>query len=725
MFSHVILVDDAQSDIRLLRIINISCLQEFNIYVPDWEKSDEFNPEEIVSRKREHPTWTTLGEYGSKPTIHADGQVFIDSYSDLLHLSVRNPDQFVSGEIHKHKDEWLRITQRNSDNMSSTIQNWVSNGIDVRSFLRPFKGNFKGQSYDNRLPPKQYFQNSKNCKNFVHFIRKEISERLVNGSLRLWGRVGTSCLPKIIMPLTVEPNKPRLCHDERFLNLWTKDLPFTLDTLKDAHRLVGKHAYMVCCDEKSGYDHIKLTRESEKYFGIQFGGWVFTYTTLPFGWKASPYIYQMIGMQITSYLRKKGLHMVQYIDDRLAVCQKYDKIDQSELKEQACPLQMVKLIVTELTALGYTLAIKKCQLIPTTVVRYLGFLVDSSKQAYLLPLDKKEAFIGIREGILQSDEVDVQTLQRFAGKCISMAIVIPGAKLYTREINFAISLCIKNSKQTTISRELRQEIEHWRFLDDWEGFAPWRQEKHLQMSLSTVTVSFRYGISLMSGQDKGLSFGDYWSSEDDRPIHLKEASAVDIALQSLAPKIKDYRLDIHVDNTAVLHAWENQRSRDRQLADIMKNIFQTVWKLNIDLRLHYVPSAENVADAPSRTISYTDCMLHPKTWQSVDVMFGPHTVDLMATDTNVMMSNSGVPLKHFTKNPTPQSAGVNVFAQDLSSEKRPYVFPPFHLVFPVLCLLKEQKVENNKVNLPAIEVTTLSGLNKYDATRRMQIYSME
>lgn len=89
--------------------------------------------------------------------------------------------------------------------------------------------------------------------------------------MRLWGKVGESCLPHIIMPLTIEPNKPRLCHDERYLNLWTKDLPFTLDTLKDVHRLVEENAYMVCCDEKSGYDHIKLTKESETYFGIQFG----------------------------------------------------------------------------------------------------------------------------------------------------------------------------------------------------------------------------------------------------------------------------------------------------------------------------------------------------------------------------------------------------------------------------------------------------------------------
>lgn len=129
-------------------------------------------------------------------------------------------------------------------------------------------------------------------------------------------------------------------------------------------------------------------------------------------------------------------------------------------------------------------------------------------------------------------------------------------------------------------------------------YALWRREKHLQLSLATDASSFRYGISLMSGKEKGLSFGDFWSNIDDRPIYLKEASAVIIVLQALEAKIKDRRLDVYVDNTAVLYAWENQR----QLADLMKKLFQIMWKLNVDLKLHYVPSAENLADAPSRNI---------------------------------------------------------------------------------------------------------------------------
>jgi len=106
------------------------------------------------------------------------------------------------------------------------------------------------------------------------------------------------------MPITVEPSKPRLCHDKRFIdNLWVKDMPFHLETLKDVHRIVHENAFMVTSDEKSRYGHVKPKESSQTYVGIQFGGFLMAYTTLPFGWKSSPFVYQSIGMCVTSYLR--------------------------------------------------------------------------------------------------------------------------------------------------------------------------------------------------------------------------------------------------------------------------------------------------------------------------------------------------------------------------------------------------------------------------------------
>ena len=60
------------------------------------------------------------------------------------------------------------------------------------------------------------------------------------------------------MPLTVEPTKPRLCHDERFLNFWIRDLPLTLDYIGNLPRYVAHNHFQSTMDVKSGYDHVQL-----------------------------------------------------------------------------------------------------------------------------------------------------------------------------------------------------------------------------------------------------------------------------------------------------------------------------------------------------------------------------------------------------------------------------------------------------------------------------------
>lgn len=75
----------------------------------------------------------------------------------------------------------------------------------------------------------------------------------------------------------------------------------------------------------------------------------------------------------------------------------------------------------------------------------------------------------------------MKTLQRFAGKCVSMNIAIPAAKLFCREVNAS---GINISRDVNISGDLKREIEHWNFSDNWKGVTPWRLEllKHLTIA---------------------------------------------------------------------------------------------------------------------------------------------------------------------------------------------------------------------------------------------------
>lgn len=580
-------------------------------------------------------------------------------------------------------DEWEKL------NPDTEILNWLRNGVDVHNYFCHFKGNFAGKPFDSDIPPSMYFPNAKKCQDHATFIKETLSDRVRNGSLLVWGKVGSCLPPHLVMPLTVEPTKPRLCHDERFLNLWIVDKPFNLDTLKDVPRLIPEGSYMSSVDDKSGYDHVRLSENSRTYFGVQFGGWYLVFATIPFGFKTSAYIYNSIGLVATSYCRKLGVPCLQYIDDRLIgeVLQQQrlcKGIEQDGIKRS---LMALYIVCDVLTRLGYFIGLKKSVFKPSQLLRFLGLLVDSLRQAFVVPEDKRASFAELRDFILDQESVDLKTLQRFSGKCISFLLAIPSAKLFTREINIAIGQMCKNSRRACLSGSLKTEIAHWKFLDAWDGCVSWREEKHLQISLATDSSLYKWGGFLNSDQ----RIGDYFPEKDTRPIHEKECDALLNTLVSFKSQLMNHRVDAFVDNKSVVSAWENQHCKTPVLISWTKQVFEFVSSNNIDLHLHYIQSSLNPADLDSRVLSRQDCKLSSTVWRLLQDSFGPHTCDLMSLDSNVMVNEDGAPLKHFTPYPTPDSAGVNVFAQCLKGLDGLYVFPPFCLISPLLQFLFEQR----------------------------------
>ena len=142
-------------------------------------------------------------------------------------LSFRNPDVFVAGELHRHVHKCEEILAQHPK--QDEILSYIKYKINVRDFFICFREDFQGTFYDSPCLPRAEFSNNKSSLGLEDFISSTILERVKNGSLLVWGRIGEVEPPHLVMPLTVKPSKPRLCHDERFLNLWIRDLPLTLD----------------------------------------------------------------------------------------------------------------------------------------------------------------------------------------------------------------------------------------------------------------------------------------------------------------------------------------------------------------------------------------------------------------------------------------------------------------------------------------------------------------
>ena len=316
-------------------------------------------------------------------------------------------------------------------------------------------------------------------------------------------------------------------------------------------------------------------------------------------------------------------------------------------------------------SLGYFNGIKKSCLIPSIAVKFLGYICDSEKQAFLLPQDKRVKFAALREDILSHKTVSLKNLQKFAGKTTSFALLVPAAKLFSNTTYQTISRGARLANtQFRISPDLRQELLHWRFLDSWEGFLPWKSERHIHLTLHSDASFSGWGVCLnLPGQPPLESRGLWDEATRCLPIAVKEAKALFNTLESLLSNTHNARIDAFVDNKSLLYSWERQVSKSSAISDILKDIFSFTMSRNLSLNLMYVPSKDNPADAPSRSLSDLDCSLSLAAWHQLDTASGPHTIDLMALPFNVQADRAGRPLRFFAPLPCPQAAGINVFAK--------------------------------------------------------------
>ena len=126
-------------------------------------------------------------------------------------LRLRDPDEFIAGGLHTNPNAWELILRHHP--LAQEILGWIRHRVDILHFSQPFSGSYKGLHYRSDRPLVRGFVNHASCKRFLEFVSLEIKKRLITEAVRVWGKVGVSAPPHVVLPLTVEPTKPRLCID--------------------------------------------------------------------------------------------------------------------------------------------------------------------------------------------------------------------------------------------------------------------------------------------------------------------------------------------------------------------------------------------------------------------------------------------------------------------------------------------------------------------------------
>lgn len=311
---------------------------------------------------------------------------------------------------------------------------------------------------------------------------------------------------------------------------------------------------------------------------------------------------------------------------------------------------------------GYFVSVRKSVLWPTQKLVHLGFEVDSVSSSFMVPAKKREKFQMLRESILNEKIATLNMLQKFVGSCQSLKAAFPASSLFTRQCSLAMK-DLSDVAPTPLSLQVLEEITFWRFVDSMTTPIPWRKEQHVFIKLSADSSGFKWGATTeVNGVLK--EFGDYWESPVlQMNICVKEAMALFQLLQAVFDDLWDKRVDVLMDNEGLVLAWNGLKATSPELTSVLRQIFLLALEMNFLLHLTWIPSGSNPSDAPSRKIEVVDSKLVPELREEVVRKFGPFSMDLMATPSNVMVDVMGKKLPFFSRFPMPEAKGVNVFAQ--------------------------------------------------------------
>ena len=607
-------------------------------------------------------------------------------------LWFRNVDDFRAGNLHLFPDRWAQICSDTPNGRK--VMSWAAEGVRAADFFAPFRGKFMGRSYDSRSPPRASFKNHNLPEELEKFVDGKIAEEVRAGAARVWGAVGAVEPPHLVLPIGVEPSKPRKLLDARFLNLWCIDVPFKFEGLQLVPDLTDQSDYAFNVDHSSGYWHVALTQDSWTYFGFQWRGMYYVYTVLSFGWKIAPMIYNSFSGEMVGFTRRIHLRSLYLLDDSLGLSLRGIAGMGALVSAHAA----VYIFVGIMVGLGYFVHPSKSVLSPAQMLEWLGLLVDFRLRRFLVPPRKLVSIHGLVTEVLSRPAVMFKTLERLVGKCGSLYLAVPGAHVMLRQCYAAMGNSASVMTLIPLSPLVRRELESWLNVEKWcGGVAGWALPHHFSVVIHAAAAPGLVHASFSAPAGKGVA--PFMLRGGDAPGpgsngHTNRESVGDAVLDALSACLSMGKPRSCFVDILLGAGWHPGSVLSRDLSSQPGGDARAGRLLG--LMTAYSIVAVNVIRIPDPSplawfaVDKGSFVLSGALWRVVDDTFGPHDVDAMSSDSNAQLDPAGGVLPHFTRWPSPLSSGVNVFSQALSGTNI-YCNAVFSVISPLIAHFRAQR----------------------------------
>ena len=512
-------------------------------------------------------------------------------------------------------------------------------------------------------PPMFYAKNNRSSLRYRKFVEGAIGDLEKGGLIK-----EVDAQPYCCNPLSVaDKGKLRLVLDLRHVNLYIADKTFRYEDLTTLAEILNKDDFFVNFDLRSGYHHIDIHPDHQKYLGFQWeleiGGAevtrFFVFTVMPFGLKPASYVFTKVLRPFTKYWRGMGIKVVIYIDDGI-----------SARKTEKLAKEAGDVITANLTEAGFYINWGKSNMEPKQVGRWLGTVVDTRKMRFSVPAEKINKVRADIDYILEKDTCTAKQLAKIADTLSSMHLAIGKIiRLFTRKIYAQIETRQPWWNYEPPEEGTSSELRVWsKNIGKFNGCSFKPRVTNSKM-VFTDASSTGYGGFYVSKLGQHICTGEFTNSEANSSSTFRELLAVKLVLQSYGEELSGQSIQINVDNQAATRILSVGSSKEH-LQEVALDIFHYCLKNDIRLTPEWVPREFNRdADYLSRIQDSDSWGVDMQSFDYIQEKFGPFDIDRFADNKNTKLVNFN------SKYYCPGSMHVNTFTANWHG-KNNWLCPP-------------------------------------------------
>jgi hypothetical protein len=285
---------------------------------------------------------------------------------------------------------------------------------------------------------------------------------------------------------------------------------------------------------------------------------------------------------------------------------------------------------------------EKCQLRPSNVVKFLGFVVDSLQGVFRLSaLQKDKLQQAISSCLERPSRVPAKLLARVTGLVTSMSLVTgPVSGLFSRFLHRALNSWTSWQVSVSLDSQAIGELKFWQqHLESFSSRSFWPSAS-LTRVLHYDAGANGWGVIISVRGQEHRAHG-VWAEHERHGIKSstwRELEGLFCLLVSLLPFLKGCLFTARGDAMNVFHLLNRGGSKAEHLQEICLSIFWFCRKHSIQLDPEWIPCEQNqLADYLSKVEEMDDFVSKPAVFWTVLEQFGLLDVDCFASAHNALL----------------------------------------------------------------------------------------